>query len=335
MNRNEFLKSLGIGTVATFIPLKAQDLKPNGVDCILIPQETAGPYPLDLSGDATKFRRDVTEGRPGIPLDIILTVVNINNECKPIANARIDIWHTDKDGVYSGYNQPRANTVGETFMRGIQITDANGIAEFKTIYPGWYDGRITHIHFQVFLNSLLSATSQMAFPQEITQQVYATDLYKTRGQNTTVSSNETDGVFASPAGSLQYEMLNIISNTQTGGYTGLMVIGIRGPLSGVFDIEPETGGQFVLRQNYPNPVERFTTIEFHLNTASVVKLELFDPSARFLATLFAGNLDVGPQQVQVDLNGLDHHLSRGTYLYQLTVSNNLGQFRQIKAMMVV
>jgi protocatechuate 3,4-dioxygenase beta subunit len=114
-----------------------------------------GPYPLDLTSDLSMFRRDITEGRPGLPLRVELAVVNVNDACKPVSNARIDVWHTDKEGVYSGYAQPGANTVGQTFMRGIQITDTDGRASFDTIYPGWYGGRITHIHYQVYLNSVL------------------------------------------------------------------------------------------------------------------------------------------------------------------------------------
>ena len=259
MNRNEFLKGLGVVGLVSVIPakkLQAEDgkrlVKPAGVDCVLIPQETEGPYPLDLSGDATKFRKDITEGRPGVPLRLVLTLVNINDACVPIPNARVDIWHTDKEGVYSGFNQPGANTIGETFMRGIQISDANGRVEFNTIYPGWYPGRITHIHFQVFLNNVLSATSQMAFPEDITKQVYGTPLYATKGQNTSVESNAADNVFASPASALQYEMLSVLLDLSSGGYIGRMAIGVDAPVTGLNDIEPETGGQFVLRQNYPN-----------------------------------------------------------------------------------
>ncbi|KXK56941.1 MAG: Catechol 1,2-dioxygenase [Chlorobi bacterium OLB7] len=107
---------------------------------MLIPQETRGPYPLDLSKDSTKFRQDITEGLPGMPLTIRLTIVNINDDCRPIANARVDIWQTNKDGVYSGFQQPGVNTVGQTFMRGIQLTDSNGQVEFHTVYPAGTTG---------------------------------------------------------------------------------------------------------------------------------------------------------------------------------------------------
>lgn len=71
-----------------------------------------------------------------------------NNRCAPLANTAAYVWHCDKDGACSGYDQPGANTVGQTFCRGIQVADAGGAVAFTTLYPGWYAGRITHVHFQ-------------------------------------------------------------------------------------------------------------------------------------------------------------------------------------------
>lgn len=165
-------------------------------DSVLIPQETEGLYPLDLSRNAAMFRQNITEGRSGLPLNLTLTLLNTTANCAPTANARVDIWQCDKDGVYSGYNQPGANTVGQTFMRGIQLSDSAGRVNFTTVYPGWYNGRITHIHFQVFLTSILRATSQLAFPDAINHAVYQTPLYVANGQNTSVANNAADMVFS-------------------------------------------------------------------------------------------------------------------------------------------
>src|SRR5258708_6748063 len=115
MNRREILRALGIAGVASVIPFKKsrsaasvinelnKTMIPDGVSCILIPQETAGPYPFDLSGNAAMFRQDITEGNPGTPLNLTLTIVNVNNSCSPITNARVDIWHCNKDGYYSEF----------------------------------------------------------------------------------------------------------------------------------------------------------------------------------------------------------------------------------------
>ena len=168
--------------------------------CALIPQETAGPYPLlDVLGVRKMLRRDITEGRPGVALALTLKLVNVNSACGPLSNAAVYLWACDKDGVYSGYQQPGHDTRGQTFMRGIQLSDANGVVRFTSIYPGWYPGRITHMHFQVYLNAdtggAASATSQLAFPQKLTRAVYDSALYAARGQNTSVKDFEHDGVF--------------------------------------------------------------------------------------------------------------------------------------------
>lgn len=343
MDRNQFLKAIGLVGISSMIPggrVAANNgpanapLLPEGVDCVLIPQETRGPYPLDLSADSTKFRQDVTEGRPGTSLDLTLTVVNINNNCNPVANARVDIWQTDKDGVYSGYNQPGANTVGQTFMRGIQMTDANGQVRFHTVYPGWYNGRVTHIHFEVYLNSMLSATSQMAFPESITQQVYASPLYSARGQNTSVPTNAQDNVFSDTA-NLQYQMLALTPNEATGGYDGALTVGVNAPAAGIRELEPETGGQFKLRQNAPNPFRDRTTFGFSLVEASDVELLVFDLSGGKVATLIDARIEAGERTFDWDGKVEGARLPAGSYIYQFGVKNNAGTFRQCKVLTLV
>ncbi len=174
--------------------------------CVLIPEETEGPYPLDLSGDEALFRSDITEGLPGIPLALTMTLVNASSDCAPIDGARVDLWHCDADGNYSGYSQPGVDTTGETFCRGIQVSDASGLVTFQSIYPGWYQGRITHIHFQVFLGNGLAATSQIAFPGEITDAVYAVEPYLAKGPNTSVTDISQDNVFSDGS---QYQMASV------------------------------------------------------------------------------------------------------------------------------
>jgi protocatechuate 3,4-dioxygenase beta subunit len=195
--------------------------------CALIPQETEGPYPLlAILSNSTMVRQDITEGRAGVGLKLVLRLVDVNNACAPIANTAVYVWHCDKDGLYSGYGQPAANTIGQTFCRGIQITDANGEAAFNTIYPGWYAGRITHVHFQAYLSDNLAvsatATSQIAFPQAVTSAVYDSTLYVARGQNTSVVSFSEDSVFADGTA---YQMA-ILTGDVTSGYMATLTVGI-------------------------------------------------------------------------------------------------------------
>jgi protocatechuate 3,4-dioxygenase beta subunit len=342
MKRSEFLKTIGIASAGAVLPIAAacadkpegsapagnKTVIPAGTDCVLIPQETRGPYPLDLSKDSTKFRQDVTEGRPGIPLTVRLTIVNINDNCRPIPNARVDIWQTDKDGVYSGFQQPGINTVGETFMRGIQMTDSNGQVEFHTIYPGWYNGRVTHIHFEIYLSSVLSAVSQMAFPEAITTAVYKTPLYSARGQNTSVPNNASDGIF-SDMNNTQYQMLTITEDGAAGGYIGTLTVGMNAPKSGIIELEPETGGQFKLQQNWPNPFGDTTTFRFGLTQASQVSLQVFDLSGKNVANVYSDALEAGDHAITWEKN---KQLPAGNYVFQLTVRNTMGEFTQSKVM---
>lgn len=193
--------------------------------CVLIPQETQGPYPLfnDIASASVYLRQDITEGKTGMPLNLLLTILNVNNNCAPITDALVYVWHCDKDGLYSGYNQQGSDTVGETFCRGVQMTDSTGLTQFTTIYPGWYAGRITHIHFRVYLGSALEATSQLAFPQDITTAVYNSTLYAARGQNTSVGSFSADNVFSDGT---QYQMCTMTQNASTGGYDAALTVGI-------------------------------------------------------------------------------------------------------------
>jgi protocatechuate 3,4-dioxygenase beta subunit len=165
--------------------------------CVLTPQQTEGPYYFN----ADQVRSDITEGRIGIPLRLVVYVVNANNlnACEALSNAVVDIWHCDAEGLYSGYggqgDHHDIDTSGEDFMRGIQVTDTTGRVEFATVYPGWYSGRTTHIHFTIHVDSTRVATSQWYFPEDVNTQIGTLAPYNVRGQNPT--TNARDGVAGS------------------------------------------------------------------------------------------------------------------------------------------
>src|SRR5919108_2875325 len=131
-------------------------LASDAVTCVLTPEQTEGPYYIANE----KVRRNVTEGRPGTPLTLRLAVVDTST-CRPIKGAAVDIWHADASGTYSGFGAGRSS---RTFMRGIQRTNAYGIATFKTVYPGWYGGRTVHIHVKVHVRGNVVHTGQLYFP---------------------------------------------------------------------------------------------------------------------------------------------------------------------------
>jgi protocatechuate 3,4-dioxygenase beta subunit len=140
--------------------------------CLLTPQSIEGPYYLD----PLLVRAQIAEGRAGVPLRIDLRVID-GATCKPSERARVDIWHADAQGIYSGYegqgDNQNLSTVGQKFLRGTQFTDSEGAVNFETIYPGWYVGRATHIHFKVFLDDRNVLTGQMYFPDAVNEFIYA------------------------------------------------------------------------------------------------------------------------------------------------------------------
>jgi len=279
MNRRDLLKGLGVMGLGSILPaskaLSAEEkakIRQAASTCFLTPQETDGPYYFDANLVRQDIRQDTTTQiiKTGLPLNMLITVINF--DCVPIPNVLVDIWHGDKDGVYSGYaGQPGGvSTVGQTFLRGIQMTDANGQCSFTSVYPGWYQGRVTHVHFKVRLTSTTYVTSQFAFPDSINTAVYTTPLYAAKGQNSL--TNASDNIFgtANP----ENQVMAVTPNITTGGYNGTFTIGISGA-TGVDDSQIEPDG-FSLRQNYPNPFNPSTTITYNLPLGSEVKLVVYD-----------------------------------------------------------
>lgn len=187
--------------------------------CMLATEVTEGPYYIDPE----LVRADITEGKEGVAMDMVIQVVDAS--CRPLAGARVDIWHCDAQGNYSGYaNQGSDGTLdtsGETFLRGTQMADARGIVTFRTIYPGWYRGRTTHIHHKVFLDETNVLTGQIFFPDALSQYLYDNvPPYNDRASaRDTVNSN--DGI-AEEAGEGAYAGVR-----ETGDrYVATLVIGV-------------------------------------------------------------------------------------------------------------
>ena len=182
-------------TTATEVPSTTSARALTG-SCAVAAEETAGPYPdrLGMLSNKAFFRRDIREGRSGALLNLTLTVTNVRDNCSPVVNANVEIWQCDASGDYSEYAQPGYDGTGQTFLRGLQTTDAKGNVAFTTVYPGWYAGRATHIHVKVYVNGTAVKTTQIAFPENITAEVYASGVYASKGQSPT--KNASDSVFA-------------------------------------------------------------------------------------------------------------------------------------------
>jgi protocatechuate 3,4-dioxygenase beta subunit len=173
---------------------------------------TEGPFYID--GEAV--RRDVTEGKPGVPLTLELNVAD-STTCSPIPDAAVEIWHADAGGNYSGFNATADNT---TFLRGVQIADANGDVTFDTLYPGWYEGRATHIHLMVHVGGDVVHTGQLFFDEQINDAVYARSPYANRSG--TRMTNDQDGIYAN--GGVQ-SMLQLAEEGD--GYRGAITLGVQ------------------------------------------------------------------------------------------------------------
>ena len=169
--------------------------------CTLTPELTIGPYFVDERLDRSDVRGDSTSPfiADAVPLHLVFDATSVLTAgCPPIAGVQIDIWHCHAGGLYS--DEAQNGTSGETWLRGYQMTDANGRAAFATIYPGWYQGRTVHIHVMARYydsagNTTYEFTTQLFFDDTTSDVVLADYPYNTRGTRDT--RNTSDGIFDS------------------------------------------------------------------------------------------------------------------------------------------
>ncbi|MEU4038449.1 intradiol ring-cleavage dioxygenase [Streptomyces collinus] len=200
---------------------------PLAAACVLTPEQTEGPYYLDLE----RVRKDITEGKAGVPLTLRVTVID-STTCAPLPNTAVDIWHCDALGIYSGY-VAGGSTPDTTFLRGVQLTDASGVAEFTTVYPGWYVGRALHIHVKThaggtvsngtYHGGRVSHTGQLYFPETYNTKVAALSPY--RNNTATRTLNARDGIYRN-GGSATLLTLTQEGTDLSKGVTGTVVLGI-------------------------------------------------------------------------------------------------------------
>jgi protocatechuate 3,4-dioxygenase beta subunit len=217
----------------------------NNSACSVIPSETAGPYPGDgsnsvngsianalaLSGIVRSDIRSSIAGASGVaaglPLTLNLRLINSNASCADLAGYAIYLWHCDREGRYSMYS---SGVSAENYLRGVQITGSDGIASFTTIFPGCYDGRMPHMHFEVYRSASTAQsysqkihTSQIAFPVETCQAIYSgVSGYSSSTSNFARISFATDNVFSD---GVSLQMATLSGNTSQ-GYSGSLNIAI-------------------------------------------------------------------------------------------------------------
>ncbi len=329
-SRRNFLKAagvVGLGTLATPVKALASEipLRTTG-SCVLIPSETAGPFPLDLTENATFYRSDVREDRTGVQLNLTMRIVGLDN-CAPMSNVRVNIWHCDKDGLYSGYSTGgNPGQSGLTYLRGYQFTDVNGEVNFTTIFPGWYTGRICHIHFQVYVSTTYAAISQLTFPIETKQQIYNDNptLY-TKGEDPLAFGSDT--IFAD---GYSYQLSSLTENAD-GSYDAFLEVSVEGSgTEGVGVAEFINAQQFTAGQNFPNPFTDSTVIPLQLQFPSDVTITLYDIQGNAMAELAQNNLLTGEHAILIDLKALG--IPSANYVYRVQVVNANGTYVDCKLM---
>lgn len=246
LTRRDVLKILGIGSAATLLascapelldpltpaPIPSSTPVPQSTAtlaaatqtnsaipaCVVRPEMTEGPYFVDEMLNRSDIRSDPSDGLmvQGAPFELTFNVSQVGtNGCTPLEGAQVDIWHCDAFGVYSDVE----NAAGKKFLRGYQVTDANGQAKFVTIYPGWYPGRTVHIHFKIRINGY-DFTSQLFFDDAFTDQVYLQEPYNQRGARNV--RNPNDNIYNNSGSQL---LLNVVQDTA--GYSAAFDIGIQ------------------------------------------------------------------------------------------------------------
>lgn len=197
--------------------------------CVVRPAQTEGPYFVDERLNRSDIRSDPSDGsvKEGVPLRLTFRVHELrDNACNPLAGAMVDIWHCDALGVYSGVKDMNDlfDTSGQKFLRGFQVTDASGAAQFLTIYPGWYEGRAVHVHFKIRTQPEsrrgYEFTSQIYFDEVLSERIYAQAPYSTKGPGWL--RNQEDGIFRRDGGA---QLMLAVIKADT-GYAGTFDIGL-------------------------------------------------------------------------------------------------------------
>jgi len=233
LSRREVVTFLGVTGAAwlmtgSLIPRQAV-ASAQSPSCVVRPEQTEGPFFVDERLNRSDIRSDPTDGRvkPGTPLALTLLVSRLTTgDCQPLPGAQVDIWHCDALGVYSDVRDFIVNSSGQKFLRGYQITDARGLVQFLTVYPGWYPGRTVHIHFKIRTAPMsrrgFDFTSQLYFDDELTDRVHAVPPYAAQGTRT--ARNRHDGIFRSGGGQLM-----LAPTTTADGYSATFAIGLQLP----------------------------------------------------------------------------------------------------------
>jgi protocatechuate 3,4-dioxygenase beta subunit len=220
-------RTLRLNQTATATPIATGTAVPS---CVVRPALTEGPYFVDEMLNRSDIRVEPSDDsiKEGVLLKLKFVVSDVSADaCAPLEGAQVDVWHCDALGVYSGVSDPGFDTSDQKWLRGYQLTDEYGAAEFITIYPGWYSGRTVHIHFKIRTDpdsdEGYEFTSQLFFDETLTDQIHDLEPYASKGHRDTL--NEDDNIFQSSEGLLTLEVVENEDEAE-GGYTATFAIGL-------------------------------------------------------------------------------------------------------------
>jgi protocatechuate 3,4-dioxygenase beta subunit len=222
INRRDVLAGLAVSFAGA--ASAEQPAEPPIASCVLTPVTSEGPYYFDPK----LLRSEIAEHQAGVPLTLDLRVVRAG-PCSAVRNARVDVWHSNAQGIYSGYEgqrgvgaAPERSAAGQTFLRGTQLTDRDGLTRFRTIYPSWYYGRTPHVHFKVFLQPREVAVSQIYFPDAISDRIFASSKDYVARSRAGGTYNENDMYARARSGGA---FCDVVADGR--GYRATVLIGIR------------------------------------------------------------------------------------------------------------
>jgi protocatechuate 3,4-dioxygenase beta subunit len=217
-----------LGCEATDITSDEEEIFTSTAGCVLTAALTEGPYFVDERLNRSDIRSDPVTGdaSEGVPLELTFNVSRVGSTgCTPLTGAYLDVWHCDATGIYSDVAGAGS---GRRFLRGYQITDASGVAQFTTIYPGWYSGRAVHVHFKLRIiagsSTTYEFTSQFFFNEWPTTAVHAQNPYNTRGTRNTL--NTSDGIYNSLSAA-EKAALTLQTTEVADGYRGVVGLGVQ------------------------------------------------------------------------------------------------------------
>lgn len=220
MKRNKFLSLLGISFIGSlFFTAKDKPQKNTQTDCNdpVTPPVPEGPFYKDEKLN----RYNICETKQGTPIEYVFKVED--EHCKPIKGAIVDIWQCDSEGRYSDFKQE--NSENETWLRGFQVTDKGGICRFKSIFPGWYAGRITHVHAKVRFNNKTILTTNFFFPKDVENEIYQNTSVYSKGINP-ISVSEDIELRVDKDGKRHNTLVMKVSKDKKGNLTAAYTIAI-------------------------------------------------------------------------------------------------------------